>query len=220
MSAILKTIEKKVIVRKSQPPEPVLEAIEERIGMKGLLKTRKLGSGHFADVYWLPDHKKVLKLTKDVDDANACFILQHKPSPWLLKVYDVFKIMNQGRWTMYCIVSEKLTPLSSSQEKDFSLFTAFLDYWFGNHFPTLKMIENAEEHKTDSWNRWRKTYTVSDYYVDLFKNWAKALDERNIRWGDYKVDNIMARRHLPVISDLGYSSVPFENIPQLQVEGM
>jgi hypothetical protein len=203
----------------------ILKSLAIRIGEEDSLdgddlNLTYLGRGHFAEVYWLEDKRKVLKLTKDKNDANACAILQRKPAKSLLKVYDVFKVTPDNK-TIYGIISEKLTPLSSSQSEHFSLFTGFLDYWFGGNiatfFPTLSQIREAENRDPEKWKRWCTRYKITEKYLDLLKEWAKALESRNIRWGDYKEENILNRGNTPVISDLGYSKVTTQRLPSLNL---
>ena len=67
---------------------------------------------------------------------------------------------------------------------------------------------------------------IDDYYkrsgvtekdIELWENFAKALDARHILWKDYTLTNVMARGHQVVISDLGYNDSPKQKIPVLDI---
>lgn len=161
-----------------------------------------------------------MKLTKDKKDAYACSILQRRPHKSLLQVYNVVKVTSDNN-TIYCIVSEKLTPLSPSQREAFSLFTGFwtigLEETSLPSSPTLSQIREAENKDPEKWKKWCKRYQLTDKYLDILKEWAKSLESRNIRWGDYKEENILNRGSNPVISDLGYSTVPTQRLLSLSI---
>ena len=187
----------------------VLEALEQRIGTS-LQGATYLGKGAHAEVYWLKDRKKVLKITIDPSDAEASIVVQHKPDPSLVHVYDVCQITTPAtRRTCYSLVVEKLTPLSPIAA---ARIKAYENIFFGlfYHFPTMKQIESPA---------YQKIIGITPEETEQYKIWAKALDARHIIWYDLQTANIMMRGHTKVISDLGASeTMGGPKIPQVLVE--
>lgn len=205
----------------------VLEAMATRLGEPNT-KWKWLGAGSYANVYWLNDKKKALKITRDESDADASIILKKKPDRSLVKVYDVFELPAVGR-PLFGIVVEKLSPLSYKEEKSVSNLLNLLWDLGINDIPTMKNIKefkdrlsnpDPEKHGVDKYiQEYYDKSGVTEEMIDLWETWAQVLDARHIVWKDFKILNVMARGREIVISDIGYSTVPAQKIPELQVEG-
>jgi len=179
-----------------------------------------LGSGAYAYVYWFKGNRsKVLKLTSDEDDAKACQILVKKPDKALLKVYAVRELVPHSLWA---IITEKLTPLSSSEDRmweeahgawetlGLSLRHIGLDKMFMGDLE--EAMEDAERAGHGEWNR------AIERVLPTLEVWMKKLTERGIIWRDLHRGNILMRGRVPIISDLGLSFVPRSGaIPILDV---
>ncbi len=204
----------------------ILEAMARRLGEKNPQKWKWLGEGSNAQVYWLNDKKKILKITRDESDANASIILQHKPDRSLLHVHDVFEIPTNYK-TVLGIVAEKLSPLGKREEKRLQGLLAFLfDLGIKDH-PTMENVlelrrrmfyPDPDKYPTDKYIKdYYKRHRITEEAIDLWETWAKALDARDILWKDFTTYNVMSRGRNAVISDLGYNNSPPQQIPELQV---
>ena len=94
--------------------------ILEHIGAKKESRLKKVGEGWNGYVYWV-SNKQVIKLTRDIKDAQASEKIRRKPDKNLIKVYDVFEFGQPYYSTTYGIISEKLTPLSTTDFKSWDL---------------------------------------------------------------------------------------------------
>ena len=195
-----------------------LNLMAQRLDEPNLEKLSWLGSGTYAQVFWMSDKKKVLKFTYDLSDAYACSIVQKRPDPAFVKIYDVFALTSVDA-SFYGIMAEKLTPLTTNNEirieKMNDLFIEDLGI-FG-HITTKALKEFKKQMHLPYIQDTIEEAGIEDIYADveLLQTWAKALEARGIRWGDLKPENIMNRGQALVISDLGYSNVHKQRIPIL-----
>jgi hypothetical protein len=204
----------------------VASLIQQHVGSKKPLTNMPLlGKGSYASVFWLPDRKKVLKLTSDKDDANASAIVQKKPDSSLVKVYNVFQLPPGvfGETKAWGIVNEKLTPLPSSSNKIRAISNLFFDSNMVDD-PTMKSVKefysalhNPQTKQQEYIPTYMQRFGVTEQDLqDIWVHWAKVLDKRHIIWQDFKESNVMMRGRTYVICDLGFSTVPQQNIPVLQ----
>jgi len=203
-----------------------LEEIYLRVGEPDSRRWKVLGEGSNGVVFWMNNHARVLKLTRDIQDAYASEIVKKKPDKNLIKVYDVFEMGLPYFGEKWCIVNEKLTPLSSSEEKEWQNIILVARGRYSKYgLPTmhelsLNWVLEVQEW-LDSERIWDAPYHILEAiraHMPTLKTWAKLLEDRGIEWGDLSLGNIMKRGHLTVISDLGFgrtSSSP--SIPQLEV---
>lgn len=180
-----------------------------------------LGQGADATAYWCQkDRKKVLKVTISESDAAACMILKKKGNKELLKVYDVIKLPYHH--SLYALLVEKLTPLSSAQEK---MWDKARDAWesmsvvsryTGLQEEFLEDLQNArEDAQQGGYPNWAQD--IQRVYP-ILERWAELLTQRGIFWTDIHSGNIMNRGREQIICDFGRSYIkksPF--IPILQV---
>jgi len=203
----------------------VVQTIVDHLGEKDG-NWKWLGEGSFANVYWLHDKKKALKITRDRNDADASEIMRNKPDRSVVKVYDVFALPKQYT-DLWGIVVEKLSPLSYKEgEAIANLYNLLWDLGI-DQTPTMKHVKEFKErlenpdpkkHPIDKYiQEYYDKSGVTEEMIDRWETWAKVLDSRHIYWKDFKPANVMSRGRNMVISDLGYSKVPHQKIPELQV---
>lgn len=94
--------------------ERVLNAYRDRLQKKGINvdSLRQLGVGTMGVAYDMGN--KVLKITTDIKEAKASSLVMGKTIPNIIQVYDIWKFPGVN-W--YGLIIEKLTPLSSEEEK-------------------------------------------------------------------------------------------------------
>jgi len=194
----------------------LMHAIQERLGEKDFSRLKFLGKGMWAEVFWLSNRKKVVKITNDLEDANASFIIKNKPSPEFAKVYDVFALTSKSR-TPYCIVNEKLTELDSATKRTIenvdSVWRSVLGSVANVTPKNVQTVYDAfSDPKVDAYID-KLGLTYRDF--DILWGWAKALQERHIKWMDFKSANTMMRGRKLVISDVGAGESPRQSIPVL-----
>lgn len=207
---------------------PVWEAMIQRvcpeIGAKRNLP--ELNHGSFASIYWLPNRTRILKLTGDDTDAKASMVMKKKPDRSIVKTYDVFKFPKKRLWG---IVNEKLTELDPTTKENFLLLENAMTL-----LDLSRVIEGTKEvqefrqrllHPTTKREiavvqqlQEQQDIGVIEKYLDIYGNWGKVLEARQIAWYDFKVANLMMRGHEVVISDIGVSDAPAQTIPELQVD--
>jgi len=212
----------------------LIPAILERIG-ESTVPTQQLGHGKFAVAFWLKQkRKRVLKITRDVEDAYAMQRVKDRPQKHLVKVYDVFEIVEHRLWG---IVAEKLTPMDY-EEKDawqelWNILSSEEYAYLGDELvqngltpgfadEVVDAIENPiddgeeDEEDEDVWDR--HFYEVpEDDILDALRNWGKELSALNIKFYDFHPGNIMMRRHDYILVDLGYGAVPHTKVPELDI---
>jgi len=201
-------------------PDSKKEELFERLGIQSLQDLKFLGKGGYANVYWLPDKKRVFKITKDKEDAQASGNIQGKRTTHLVRTYDVFQIDR----TYYGIVNEKLTPLSSSKANAWKMLTNLYYDDVDNLFWDLPMI--SQDGLTPQWVMAFKDAVFSSAYgenaeiledeFDELLMFSTELVKYRIQWRDWYHENIMNRGRTPVISDLGGGTIsPRVNIPDV-----
>jgi len=205
--------------------ELALEAIGQRLDIdpRDYKRFQWIGHGAYAEVYWIPDRKRVLKITRDNEDANVSRLVQKKPDKAFVKVYDVFEVFSY-RWG---IVAEKLTPMSNSLEMSFGRCLALCTFLDIEVVPISDILEFFHDPKVldqpeviDEMKAVRVSREEVESFLKTLRKWERALDARNIFWKDVKPSNVMMRGRELVISDLGYSEAPHQKIPELQVSGV
>jgi len=183
--------------------------------LEGPLKLKFIGKGMRARVFWLPDKKRVLKLTKDEDDAEASAKLIGKRMKHLLHVYDVF-LVDDIRKPVYGIVAEKLTPLSSSERKSWkngvnstatvyyegrSLWRRLSDGGF-----TPQWIDKVKAALPDEKDEW--VTSAIEKILPALEAMAEELHRIGVTGlSDLHAGNIMMRGHDLVIVDFGTADV-------------
>jgi len=197
--------------------DEILEDTKQRLGEKDLTRIRSLGAGSWADVFWLSNKRKVVKITHDPQDAQASMVVLKRPSKYLVKTYDIFAL-TPDKYTVYCIVNEKLTPLGRREGLLIPVLLRLLHATGKKPVITMEtynaIMEMLESGQGRDWKSWLTSYLSAQRlnmeassFMDLFKNWAEALDSRGIRWWDIKKANFMMRGRQIVISDLGAGTV-------------
>jgi serine/threonine protein kinase len=180
---------------------------------------RRLGYGNFAEVYWLKDKKRVLKLTTDVSDANASELVRRKPDRSLVKVYDVFQVPESR---LFGIIAEKLVNLTGSERSHWDVVGDTLEE--ERRLQPFQMSLVWYERKLLPFLEWVKVArsSLAKHFdaatVETLRRWCEVLTTRHIVWQDMHPGNIRFRGRTPVLMDLGSSKVPSQRIPVLPVD--
>lgn len=197
--------------------EDEVSAIEDRLQID-TKKARFLGRGSYADIYWLPNSKRVFKITRDQTDAQASQNLIGKRLTYIVNTYDVFKINRR----FFGIVNEKLTPLGTSQKKKWadlrSIYeNTLLRYGAPPLSQTGLTVAWAMEVKDIAFaNMYGNDAEIFEEEFDMLLLFASELQKYRIIWKDWHSGNIMTRGRNQVISDLGGNTIsPTQHIPYL-----
>jgi len=174
-----------------------------------------LGHGGYASAFLVG--KKVLKVTRDIDDVWASAILQNNPDKDLLKVYKVANIVPRTLWV---ILSEKLTPLSAPQRKKWKAAIPYLRlfsiFHAGLNYDAIMSAEDWIERQERATGVTKETRFVQSLLPRLTIWSDKLSEERGIACRDVSYTNIMMRGRTPIISDLGQSFLEsYPSIPTL-----
>jgi len=113
---------------------------------------------------------------------------------------------------VYGIVTEKLTPLArAAHERAQKLaFSSGIPVPLTNTQGAIDAFVKQQLADPD----WLTEGDIKQLYT-----WVNSLDSRNLSgWTDFFPDNLMARKRLSVISDLGQTGAPDQSIPTLQVQ--
>lgn len=205
-----------------------LSILYDRLKEQNSKDWKRLGAGYNGFVYWLSDRSKILKVSKDYRDLQASEKIRKKPDKNLIKVYDVFEMGLPYFQEKGFIVSEKLTPLSSSDKKKWQ---NVIDSTRGKvpwvNIPTLRTLTVNWCVETQQWLESDEAYDAPDVVIEdlqeclpILKKWAILLDdERGIEWGDLALDNLMKRGNTTLISDVGFGSVRgAPSIPNVEID--
>lgn len=96
----------------SQDADKILQAYKEKLMKRGVnvSAVKQAGIGTMGVAYDMGD--KILKVTKDVQEAKASSIVAGKNIPNIIQVYDIWKFPDVS-W--YGLILEKLTPLTPEE---------------------------------------------------------------------------------------------------------
>lgn len=197
--------------------EDIAEALTKtfkRIGQPLNKIPRRIGYGDWAEVYWLSDRKKVLKLTTDDTDAKAMAYFKKHPSKGVVKVYDVFKIPHTK---LYGILEEKLVAATGKEVQEWSLITRQLPFfvrgtgfsltmkWFHKFQGKLQesTAEDFARDNSEAQEQLSHLLTSRPDVIATIKDWCETLDKAGMRWADLHPRNIMFRGRQAVLMDLG-----------------
>ena len=174
-----------------------------------------LGEGMCGKAYAL-SNGKVLKVTDDRKEANACEIIRGKTLKNVYKIFDVFEFESDSlQWDVewYGIVQERLQKIENS---DMSI--AVIEQFKNARtiYPIDKRIEVIRDRlEINSINLNKENIKL---IYDL-SNGQEELKHFGIDFKDYHSGNIMKRKNGDyVIIDLGLSESPHAKIKRLGVE--
>ena len=213
----------------------VVKSVFQRVGENDNSNLKILGTGQYAAVGWLPhDHRKVLKVTKDEDDAMALEAIRQDPAKQLVKVYDVFKITpGRSKNSLFGIVTQKLTPLSAMDEEmffydleDLKQTARSLPFGIGYEGDLNEAASELNElyHEAEDREDEAEIEKFRDVFAPIFKNlkvWNKECYDRGIAFHDLSPGNVMMNRNVWTLMDFGHNSqTPYFHLPQLELIDM
>lgn len=207
----------KLIIKESKPQDyqtgiAFLNQYNKKLLARGhnITNLKYLGSGYNGHAYQMTNGR-VFKLTYDETEAMASRVVMGEGTTYIVNVYDVFKFSKSAA---FGIVMEKLEE-SDQEEKAFWDTMADLDIinnatsdfngpvrW-KDLYPLIKKdlsdpnVMSAEEAKLYLANM--QKYNLPEMINELYKY--------GIIFEDFHGDNIMKRKGVSVIIDLGYSEV-------------
>jgi len=174
----------------------------------------RIGEGADAEVYWLANKRKVLKLTVSEDDAKALAYFKKHPDKGIVKVYDVFSIPDTF---LYGIVMEKLTP-SDKHWQEIAERISFAGR--GGFFLSMKWFEGqllpAIQKRRERGVGGPFMDAMTPENIEVIHHWCEVLDKAGIKWADMHDENVMFRGRQPVLMDLGRSTGATGRIPQMK----
>ncbi len=206
---------------------------------------KPLGQGKMGIAFDMGSNK-VLKVTTDDAEAKACNHLRSKGSPeHVVKIFDVFQFPRlKLKVPVFGIIQEKLTPLSSAEEKEFDEMMGLFDddvtlekLATGTWKETVAAVKNMIERNTIRmlWHDGaptevspkmkRKLDSIVDGNFKEFLGWSDKfnvgviVDElrgMQIKFADFHGKNMMKRGGTFVINDLGKGRSPGAQPPVLE----
>ena len=175
----------------------MVSKIQNRFNSKKIIwnKMKYLGYGSYGIAYQI-NRNMVMKITKDKSEIHAMTIVMKNPNKYIVKVYDTFMI-KIGTHIRYIIVQELL-------DKSCKTWGLFIKKIYSNdEFITPNFLNAFKKHN-------------NEYYLNI-KNynkvkWIKSLslyfEKNNIFFKDLHSNNIMRRKNVHVLIDLGLSKSP------------
>ncbi len=188
-----------------------------KIGIN-VMGAKRLGSGAFGNAYLLKDGK-VLKITKDTDEAVISNFLINKNAAYIVKIFNVVKlpILESGE-QIYAILQEKLSPLSSNKGTMLENNIKLLKKLIGGSDPFIFTNKSWEEIKKIVNEKDTKN-TINFLEKIGFANICNNLKELKIKYVDFHSGNFMLRNDgTLVLIDIGADSTNFgseQNIKQI-----
>lgn len=186
-------------------------ALKKRTGMN-LDNLQLLGAGGQGQAF-TDGSKKVLKLTKDPDEARTCFKLKGKNMRHVYMVHDVFRIPSEDT-QVYGIVQEKLQPLSKTEVPNRQQFLVLRNIAeeIGKPATWKELIRYADEEHPDREPMLQAVFGKTDI-PEMFDE----LAEQGIHFYDWHPGNIMKTYDGRwVVIDLGFSNGATQEPPELQ----
>jgi len=180
--------------------------LEKRLG-KPIGKA--IGVGSAATVFDLGD--RVLKVTSDESDANACMHVMGKNLKHVVKVFDVFQMPRDDGSRFFAVVAEKLKPLDADEKQLIKPAMGLLNMVSGHPW---SYIEDKMKQDPTGLMSFLKYYDVKDRQqmmdaVQAFRlnDMLDELSTFEYSSGDFHDENLMKRADgTVVLSDMGYSS--------------
>ena len=190
-------------------PEKASHAVLDAIGTTS---AKALGSGQKGTAFAI-DGGRVLKLTTDKSEANAMALVAAHPSPYVVRVYDVFKLGPKFTSTaLYGIVQERL----SSPDASWSRFiNSINDAILHGKFLSSSAVSNFrnEFDDTDGENAGQVASVFMDQRFDWIQGLAEYFESVGIKFMDFHAGNLMkSKSGGHVMIDLGVSKSPAATI--------
>jgi len=194
-------------------PDEVLNVYSDKLLKRGVnvSKAKELGSGYNGVAYDVGG--KVLKITEDETEALASNHIKGKKFKHIVHINDVFAMPTKdAKW--YGIVQEKLSPITNTEEVDFSRAVKFI-------MSNVNNIGDPSRHSLNPWTLpWEEIKSRVTHAADVneaeeifsilekmnFPEMLEELNKNKIEFSDVHAGNIMKRGSDYVLIDLGGSS--------------
>jgi serine/threonine protein kinase len=187
----------------------------EKAGIKIGENPEALGAGATGTAYHIGNNK-VLKITKDRSEANACNRIKGKKLKNVYEIYDVFELDDLG---VYVIHQELLAPLDPVVTKNWSKSYTALTRAVNRKWSLEEALDELEAEWEGGWGPTPEESAkpaVKEAFAQAY-NGLKELEENRIIFRDFHYKNIMKRPSSGelVIIDLGVSRSPERAIDKL-----
>lgn len=158
---------------------------------------------------------KVLKLTDDQDEAEACHRLMKLHLEHVVEIFDVFQFGRESN--IFGIVQEKLTRIPNNEALRLNFVLKHFEIGAGENgnigegnydaedIRTLVLRQAEREQVDDGFQQTADMEDVLERY-QIFEMIAD-MQSAGIKFSDYHAGNIMMRGSQPVLIDPGYSMV-------------
>jgi hypothetical protein len=196
--------------------------------MKQFQPIKVLGQGHYGVAYLLKDNK-VLKITRDTSEAQACYGQMKNPSAGMCKIFSVHKIPPpqntgysqsevQNQSNIYIIVKELVQPLTQ-KEADALTIVALCEETYNNLDGVIRHIRfNKSEFGSTLLKKAKQFLNDRDFFNDIWHKYDELVNSLpdlndihggNVGWGsDGKLIAFDAQ---------GYNKEDFADVPGRQL---
>lgn len=177
----------------------------------GLVVHAEMGAGANGVAYSLGLGDKVLKVTKDLDEARASNLLKGKSLKHVVKFFEVFKFPpTPGVDTpIYGIVQEACSHLSTSERSRLLAILRFVDRYMGSWYsePAEKVRQTFDDiHDANPDLRQEIVRLLGDPMFESILDALEELRQNGVEWHDVHADNLMKRNGKLVAIDLGVAA--------------
>ncbi len=193
-------------VRGFKLDDPLLVNNRQKLADRGIEVAKVLGSGYNGTAFLLHDGR-VLKVTRDEQEARAAFKLMGRHLRWVVRFFDVFRFPGQGE-ARYGVVMERLQPLPAQTADDihraYSWIVHGLRNQAGGNNPFLELGWGGIE-KLAQQIGGKPLEAVETFRRYKIPRILGELQSKGIKWGDAHEENLMVRGSDIVAIDLGVS---------------
>jgi len=197
------------------PLDDLEQLILDRCGARTLTF---LGAGQKGSAF-ATDTGQVVKLTRDKSEANAMAIVANNPTPYIVSVYDVFKLGSKFvKGLIYGVHQERVAKPSPAWAKFVGLVPAAVLHKSG-HLTQSAVIEFYNELVAEREDDPGYMSAFTDEKIEWLSGLGKYFDTTGIKFSDFHAGNIMkGKSGNHVLIDLGVSRSPAARIGVLEAE--
>lgn len=185
-----------------------LNKVKQRLRRKKISvdRCKELGGGAYGSVFQINENT-VLKVSEDRSEINTMNIVKNNPTPYIVKVLDVFRCRIANR-VRYFIVEEKLRE-ATLPWKDFADYAM---YPTDDAIITKRTVKKAKTNPPIELSHLTKTLPCQFKWLEKI---ADYFDTHKIKFSDIHCNNIMRRGRQHVLIDLGVARAPRQTVDLL-----